>query len=105
MIHRRRFLQALGLGSIAAAIRLPFLPGAAAGAKAPVALYRGDATGRIYVSTDGGRTWQLHIYLGPDYSVQTIAPDRRGRHRATIGYRDRSFDLLLSSNQRQWVTV
>jgi hypothetical protein len=107
VIHRRRFLKLLGLGSLAATLPLPFSAIALSASRTASAngmLYRGDGGGRIYVSSDGGATWQLHTYLGPDYGVQRLTTDRRGQLRASIGYLGRTFELVLSPNLRQWLT-
>ena len=109
MMRRRRFLKLVGLTSLAAVIRVPF---AAPLAAAPLRLvlyeglhYRGDAAGYIYTSGDGGNTWAVHTNLGPMFSVDRLAVDRRSRLRAIIGYSGRSFDLQLAANRRSWLST
>ena len=108
-LNRRRFLALLGLVSLGAVASVPMAGGLALGA-APTTvsagrLYRGDRTGRIYVSHDQGTTWQLHTYLGPELKVERLVTDRTDRVHATIGYVGRAFELVLAADQRSWLTV
>ena len=109
MMRRRRFLKLVGLTSLAAVIRVPFDAPIAAAPLRVVAYegrhYRGDAAGYIYVSSDGGYTWTVHTNLGPMFSIDRLAVDRRSRLRAIVGYSGRSFDLQLAANRRSWLST
>lgn len=106
-MDRRRFLKLAGLASLGAWLQISVFrnePGkavAAAGGK----LYRGDRGGRIYASRDGGTSWQLHTYLGPNYSVKRMAKDRRGSVGTTVGFGAREFRLALDADERSWRTT
>jgi hypothetical protein len=134
VIDRRRFLKALGLGSVAAALSVvsrgePKRPGrwaqanpASAGrpqtagpstAVAPVAVpsgssvmrFRGEG-GVILASVDGGATWTRHSHLGPAYHVtRRVQTSRKGDVTAKVGYAGRSFKLRLTEDERAWRTV
>jgi hypothetical protein len=79
---------------------LSVLPAKAA---APRKLYRGTQTGSIQVSEDGGKSWQLHTNLGPDYSILSIFTARDGRLYAHTGFKQMSFHLVLSKNEKSWM--
>jgi predicted acyl esterase len=112
-MRRRSFLKLLGLagvwassagasGALAAVAQPPTLSSAAPLASTALR-YRADGS-RIYVSSNNGKSWTLHTYLGPDYSIQRLATDRSGVH-LTVGFRGRTFDLNLASNLRSWLTA
>lgn len=107
-MRRRRFLQLMGLGSLGAGLQLARGAVPAFAAPKPVSaggrLYRSEG-GRIYVSADGGVTWQQHVYLGPDYVIQRLATDRREAVHATVGYLGRTFELTLAPNLKSWLTA
>lgn len=105
-MNRRRFLELVGLASLGAWLQISLFrtePGKSVAA-ATGKLYRGDR-GRIYSSRDGGASWQLHTYLGPDYSVKRLAKDRRDVVATTVGYRGREFRLALADDERTWRTT
>lgn len=109
-MHRRRFLKALGLASIAATARLPL--GAelvAAAAAKPVSyggrLYRSDGSGKVYVSSNGGTSWALQTDLGRSYSIAKLAVDRTNRLNASVGFGGWTFGLVLAPDLKAWRTV
>jgi hypothetical protein len=67
--------------------------------------YRGTHDGHILVSRDAGRTWQHHIKLGTEYSIEELSLDRSDQVRARVGFAGRSFDLILSRNGSCWQTA
>jgi hypothetical protein len=105
-MNRRDFLKSgvkmLAVASILAgpANYLSMLPVKAA---APRKIYRGTQTGSIQVSEDGGRSWQLHTNFGPDYSILNISKGSDGRTYAHTGFKQRSFHLVLSKNEKSWM--
>lgn len=68
-------------------------------------LYRGTHDGHIMVSRDTGRTWQPHIKLGTEYSIDELFLDRSNQVRAQVGFAGYSFDLILSRNGSTWQTA
>jgi hypothetical protein len=112
-MKRRAFLKLIGLvsvwassagasGALAAVTQQPTRGPAAALASTGLR-YRADGP-RVYVSSNNGKSWTLHTYLGPDYSIQRLATDRSGVH-LTVGFLGRTFNLNLASNLRSWLTV
>jgi hypothetical protein len=108
-MHRRKFLKLLGLATIGATARLPFLAGLAAAAMKTVSfggqLYRTDGSGKVYVSANGGTTWSLQTDLGGKYSVSKLAVDRRSRLNATVGFGSWTFGLVLAPDLKSWRTA
>jgi hypothetical protein len=124
VIDRRRFLKALGLGSVAAALGVwpraepshaSSVPRASASpaklgqteisAMSASSMFRGDRSGMIYISRDGGATWTRHSHLGAEYSVRRVRTSRSGLVRLDVGYRGRSFKLILTPDERAWRTA
>lgn len=107
-MNRREFLT---LGAVAAASI--FLPAARLAGLMPAIsevqvdgrLYRGGAGGKIYTSSDQGKTWPVHTFLGPEYSILDLFVDRRDRVYVKVGYRGHSFFLALSADRKRWKTV
>jgi hypothetical protein len=109
-MHRRTFLRLVGLASIAATARLPFLAGATAAAAAKgVAfggrLYRADGSGKVFVSANGGTNWALQTDLGNRCSVTKLAVDRGNRLNATVGFSSWTFGLVLAPDLTSWRTT
>lgn len=48
-------------------------------------IYRGTASGKIYTSKNGGKTWQLHTNLGKGYAVLDIFTARDGHLYTQVG--------------------
>ena len=108
-MDRRSFLKLVGVATVGAAVRVPFLvPAVAAAAPKPVAagglLYKTDGHGRIYVSATNGKTWGPHSDLGSAYTTK-LGTDKSGRLLATVGYLGRTFGLVLGSNSKSWLTT
>src|SRR6266576_5799504 len=108
-MHRRKFLKLLGLATIGATARLPFLAGLAAAALKTVPyggrLYRTDGSGKVYVSTNGGTNWALQTDLGRSYSVSKLAVDRSNRLNASVGFGSWTFGLVLAPDLKSWRTA
>jgi hypothetical protein len=68
-------------------------------------IYRGTNEGHILVSHDAGRTWQNHLKLGRECSIEELFLDRTNRIRAQVGFAGHSFDLVLSDNGSSWQTA
>jgi hypothetical protein len=108
-MDRRRFLKLAGLATAGAFVQLSFMGGSArttlAASSPGGKLYRGDSRGKIHVSADGGANWKLHTNLGPNYSVDRMVKDHRGRVGAAVGYRGRQFKLKLAADEKSWHTA
>ena len=113
-MRRRAFLKLVGLASVAGS--LPWVSAVAAASRRPAGspaatqlsapgsrLYQGRG-GRIYMSSDAGRSWQLHTDLGPEYDVRRVLTDDAGGATARVGYGGRSFRLTLAPDLRSWLT-
>ena len=109
MMQRRGFLKLLGLATLGVVVRVPFAALTAGAATRTVSAgglgYRTDGMGRVFVSRDAGRSWDLHSDLGPSYSITRLEVDKGGRLLSTVDYRGRSFGLVLGANRRSWLTI
>lgn len=108
-MRRRTFLKLIGLASVGAMARLPFLAAAVAAATKSVSysgrLYRSDGTGKVYVSSNGGTSWAQQTDLGRSYSVTKLAVDRKNHLNATVGFGGWSFGLVLAPDLKAWRTT
>jgi hypothetical protein len=68
-------------------------------------LYRGTVNGKIYISKDRGKTWQLNTDLGLDYSIQEIYPGKHNQVYLKVGYQQYSFLLSAAEDDKVWRTV
>ncbi len=108
-MNRREFLKMSGLASaglIAAGI--PFAsklvesqPHAGPSGK----LYRGTHDGKVFVSADQGRSWNLHSNLGKECSILGFSTKSNGQMAAHLSYQYRRFDIRLSKNEKYWLTA
>jgi anaerobic selenocysteine-containing dehydrogenase len=127
VIDRRRFLKALGLGSVAAALGMlaraePKHPASAlattnrasrrdadsatsdtVGLVNTATLYRGDG-GRVLASVDDGGTWTRHSNFGRAYRVKRVRTSPSGQVGLDVVYASRSFRLRLGPDGRAWLT-
>lgn len=107
---RRAFLKGVGLVGVAATLRLSFgaVDAAARSSATTVTVsgtsYRVDGSGFVYVSRDGGGIWQVHVNLGPMYSVQSIRKEH-GTASIDVAYSAHRFGLVLGADQRSWRTA
>jgi len=107
-MNRRDFLKLGGLAS--AALLVQFNPlGKMASLPVEVGaggrLYRGANDGRVYISENAGRTWQMHTDFGPEFSILDMTADVRENVHAQLGFGGHSFQLILSPNGRVWRTA
>jgi hypothetical protein len=105
-MNRRNFLRATATMALTTTVLAGGLDVADAGAATSGTVrYRGSRDGKIFVSRNAGRTWQLFTNFGPDYSIPKIAIDSHHRAVATMVYRHRPFKLILQPDNRSWNTV
>jgi hypothetical protein len=107
-MNRRDFLKLAGLLSTALifqfeplgkVMRLPVE--AQAGGKA----YRGTIDGKIFISENAGKTWQIHTDFGSDFSVLELLTDVHENIHAYLGFSGYSFQLTCSPNNKVWRTA
>lgn len=67
-------------------------------------IYRGTATGKIYTSKNGGKTWQLHTNLGKAYSVLDIFTARDGHLYTQVGFKQHNFFLVQTADRKYWAS-
>jgi hypothetical protein len=107
-MNRRKFLQMLGLASTAVAARFPFPWESVSAASKTVSyggrLYRSDGSGRVYVSTNNGRTWGVQANLGSSNSVSRLAVDKSNHLCATVAHSGWTFGLVLAPDSTAWLT-
>ena len=101
-MNRREFLAVAGSMALAGLLGLKASPVAAA--ENGRRLYSGTSDGKLYVSTDGGKSWQLITDFGSIYAIQTIAPDNNDALTVELGYMGFGFKLH-STDMSIWRTV
>jgi hypothetical protein len=105
---RRDFLKLSGL--LSAAVFMQFNPLGKA-VSLPVEVesqgkyYRGTSDGKIYVSSDVGKSWQLHTNFGSALSIVGLRANLWGQVYAHLGLDGHSFELALAQNGTTWRTV
>jgi hypothetical protein len=107
-MDRRSFLRTtatMALSTTVLAGGLEESDAEAATKRSDAARYRGSRDGKIFVSRNRGRTWQLLTDFGPDFSIPKVAPNAHDRVVATLTYRRRDFMLALQADNRTWCTV
>jgi hypothetical protein len=67
-------------------------------------LYRGTYDGDVQVSQDGGRSWKLHYRFGPDCPILDIYTGPDGRLYLCAGFKQHTFQLMLSRNEKAWLS-
>ena len=65
-------------------------------------LYKATSKGRVLVSKDKGKSWQLHTRFGPDYAVLDIFIATDNRLFVKIGHKKARFYLVLTESQQAW---
>ena len=68
-------------------------------------LYRGTSDGKIYVSANQGKHWQLHTNFGSAFSIFDLAADYKEQVHAQLGFAGYSFELALAQEGNIWRTV
>ena len=65
-------------------------------------IYRGTSKGKVLVSKDKGKSWQLHTQFSPGYTILDIFIARDKRLYINVGYKQVSFYLVLTENKAAW---
>ena len=107
-MYRRDFLKLSGFLSAAVIIRFDSLGKAVSlplEVEAQGMLFRSTPDGKIYVSGNAGKDWQLHTNFGRAFYISSLAKDGREQVSAELAFEGRSFQLALTKNGRSWMTV
>ncbi len=104
-MNRRDFIK---LGGVTALALFSGLGGMEVLAQLPVEMavqgkvFRGTHDGKIFVSEDGSKTWQLHTNLGSDCSIRRFSVGGDNQVHAQVGFQKYTFQLTLSKNGKFW---
>lgn len=103
-MNRRQFLYTSGVVAIAALLqgsRMVEPPGLPVEAAFQGQHYYGSQDGKIYTSTDQGKTWALHTNLGSMFQILAFnyTADKLA---CTVGFEGRQFKLILANNGKNW---
>ena len=107
-MNRRDFLKLSGLFSTALFVQFN-LPGSIAIKQVEVESngrrYRGTSDGKILISANEGKTWQLHTNFGSQNAITKLSTDAQDRVVALVDYMGYDFELALSNHNGPWRTV
>lgn len=67
-------------------------------------IYRGTSDGKIYVSRDERKAWQLHTNFGPAFSILNLDKNSEGQVQARLGLDRHDIHLTLSTDNIRWKT-
>lgn len=65
-------------------------------------IYRAANKGRVLVSNDKGKSWQLHTGFGSGYSVLDIFTATDNHLYVKIGHKSNKFYLVLTDDKKAW---
>ena len=110
-MYRRDFLKLSGLLSAAALV--PFnsinsLDSLEKAVSVPTEvevqgrLFRGTSDGKIFMSADAGKSWQMHTNFGSDFSIVHLGLNFWGQLEAQLGFAGHSFEVALGRNGKAW---
>ena len=108
-MNRRDFLKVGGL--LSAALLLQSSPFGMIGshvveAQAGGNLYRGTNDGKIMISRNAGKNWQLHTNFGPSIAVLDLAVDMQEQLFAQLGFKGHHFEVALAQDgMNTWRTI
>ncbi len=107
-MNRRQFLTMVTAVSAVGLVRLSTPHLAAAKGLTPTlrqtTLYQGTKDGKLYESTDGGKSWQLVANFGSHCTVERIVTQRDGGLSVRMLCSGYTFDLY-SKDARLWRTA
>lgn len=105
-MNRRDFLKisstmsAVGFVAVGPMGKIMHMPIETAGKSGQI--YRGTHDGKIYVSLDKGKNWQLQANFGSHYPILDIFTARDGHLYAQLGFKHYNFHLALNKDGRTW---
>ncbi|MBP7998726.1 MAG: hypothetical protein KA314_13925 [Chloroflexi bacterium] len=100
-MNRREFLVISGAAALIGMLGIPATPAAAATGSRPV--YRGTPDGKLFESTDGGKTWVLITDFTSVYAVESAVIETDGRLAAQLVYWGFGF-TLYTKDKSTWLT-
>jgi hypothetical protein len=104
---RRDFLKLTGLFSAALVVQFNL---SSSLALQPVEVesqgkrYRGTTDGKLYVSSDAGRNWNLHTKFGSEFSFLALVPQHSGLG-ALLEFKGYHLQLVLGQRDNIWRTA
>jgi len=107
-MYRRDFLKLGGLFSAAAMLRFNSLAKAVSfpvEVEAQGKLFRTTSEGKIYVSADAGKSWQMHTNFGADISILDLRTNFWGQLQTQLGVAGYSFELALAAEGKSWRAI
>lgn len=108
---RRDFLKLSGLLSAALLIQVQAVEKMVSPLSDPLEvesqgkLYRGTPDGKIFVSANAGRDWQMHTNFGAHVSVFSLTANQWEQVQAVLGVAQHRFKLALSTDHKGWKKV
>ena len=113
-ISRRKFVQVGSVSGVSVLLALcvpvsGFAEGAVIAAESstgspyPKRIYRAGPEGRILMSDDNERTWQVHANFGPDQIIRRVSQNDTSVI-AEMGVGSRTFELYLHELGNYWVS-
>ncbi len=108
---RREFLKLSGLFSTALLMQIHPVGKAASFVHHPIEVaahgkhYRGTPDGKIFVSADAGKNWQLHTNFGSELPILDLWTNLWGQMHAQLGFAGHRFELTLAKDGRTWRTM
>ena len=67
-------------------------------------IYRAASKGRVLVSKDKGKSWQLHTNFGKEYSILDIFIATDNHLYVKMAQKNVKFYLVLADNKTFWLT-
>lgn len=101
-MNRREFLIVTGSVTLAGILGIQVNPVAAAASNKP--LYRGTLDGKLFESTDGGKSWLLITDFTSLYAVQSASLEADDRVKVQLNYWGFEFSLY-SKDKTLWTTL
>lgn len=107
-MNRRQFLYTTGLVTLAAQLQGGRM---ADWASQPVEAvfqglrYRGSKDGKIFISSDHGKTWAVHTNLGSMFQILAFDYGTGKRLACTVGFKGRQFRLILANSGKTWQSL
>jgi hypothetical protein len=106
-MYRRDFLKLGGLFSAAVMIRFNSLAKAVSfpvEVEAQGKLFRGTSDGKIYISADAGKSWQLQTNFGADVAILDLRTNFWGQLQTQLETAGYNFELVLAQTGKGWKT-
>lgn len=105
-MNRRDFLKVsscMSAFSFAAIGRMDDLLNAGLETTAGGKLYRATSKGKVSVSKNGGKSWQLHSQFNSGYSILDIFTARDKQLYVHVSYKRVKFHLVLTKDGTAWM--